>query len=33
MTPDEKKRVLDNIRRYREKRKAVAEEALMSLSR
>jgi predicted nucleic acid-binding Zn ribbon protein len=28
MTPEEKKRVLDNIRRYREKRKITAERPL-----
>ena len=33
MTPEEKKRVLDNISRYRERRKAVAEESLMTISR
>jgi hypothetical protein len=33
MTPEEKKRVLDNIRRYRERRKAEAEESLMTISR
>ena len=33
MTPEEKKRVLDNIRRYRERRKAVAEGQLVTISR
>jgi hypothetical protein len=33
MTPEEKKRVLDNIRRYRERRKAVAERPLATTLR
>ena len=31
MTPEEKKRVLDNIRRYRERRKVLAERPLVDL--
>jgi hypothetical protein len=33
MTPDEKKRVLDNIRRYRERRKAVMERPMATTLR